>query len=249
VADRGRALRGCPVCGDVVDVLDRFCSTCGNPLREETLRGIPARRDPSRPNVGSWTSLRSRVRVGPFAWPLFVAFMVTLLLTVLASVLGAWLIALLLAPIALTLGFVWADTAWDNLQKPLRRAARRTSNSLWASTRITRVSLASWSNTGRVELRTRAQERQLRRQRDDLLHSLGEAAYREDEGRAEMLKRSLVENDDQLAQNEHALELARAQAAERVEIERSVTAPTQVLSKNEVDDEIVVPDRDRIDCR
>jgi hypothetical protein len=80
-------------------------------------------------------------------------------------------------------------------------------------------------------MRLRIEQRRLRRTQRARIHELGEAIFREDDEAAAVLKAEAQQLGDRIEQDEHEVKVALASASERVERERSVANPTQVLKR------------------
>ena len=223
----------CENCGAASEAGARFCSHCGALFDGETLMFEPAappyqNREPSGPH-----SLTTIIQRGHFKSPLFVMLAMCCFLMVLGFALGQWLFGLFLAPVAVVLTVLWGSAMWDDLEPRLREAALETGDALWRSARVVRVSLTSWSRAGKVEVRMRARQHHLSRQRDRLFHSLGEAVFEGDEKLAADLTGQLAENSALVQQNDRERQLAWDSAGARVEGERSATAPTEMFETSD----------------
>lgn len=159
--------------------------------------------------------------------------MLTLFLTTLAFALGAWLLGLFLTPVALVLAVLWASVVWDDLEPQLRETTLRTGDAIWRSARVIRVTLTSWTRAGQVEIRMRAKQHHLSRERDRLFRSLGEAVFNENGDAAAGLKQMVASNDELIRRNELERRLAWDSAGDKVDEERSATAPTEIFEVGE----------------
>jgi citrate synthase len=73
-------------------------------------------------------------------------------------------------------------------------------------------------------------QRRLRREQAELIRALGEAVYREDDGRAQALKAEARARGQQIEECAQELAYALATARARVGRERVAIQPTQVLA-------------------
>ncbi|HLX88540.1 MAG TPA: hypothetical protein VKR22_08830 [Acidimicrobiales bacterium] len=210
-----------------------LCPRCDSSTEGQTLRLDPAQRPIGSRDRDLAITLKHFVRSAHVKSPLFVAFAFCVVFSVLAFALGIWLIGLFLGALAFALAVLWAGVVWDDLEPRVQATTLKTADAVWRSARVVRVSLASWSRAGKVEVQMRAKQHLLARQRELLFRTLGEAVFNGNEELTEGLKQSITENNALIEQNDLERRLAWESAGERVGGERSATAPTQMFETAE----------------
>jgi len=223
----------CPNCGSSSPIGERSCPQCGSSVGGDTLRFDPAAGVIGNPEPEPGHVRQGKVGAQHVKSPLFFVLLLALFFTVLALALGEWLLGLFLVLITLALALLWASALWDDLEPRLQESTLRTGDAVWRSARMVRVSLTSWSRAGQVEVRMRAKQHQLHRERDSLFRSLGEAVFNGSEERAATLKKSLASNNELIQLNERERRSAWDSAGERVKEERSSTASTETFEVGE----------------
>lgn len=207
----------CPACGVTAPADARFCPDCGGPL--------------PLPEPISYERVEREVfGVAPpglllgFSIAAFVAGVVLLAL-------GRWVTGAALLVVSAGLGVVFAGAARQLPDDPAAVGALKTAGRMRAWTRVAGIATTSWGRAGAAVMRLRIDQRRLRRTQRARIHELGEAIFREDDEAAAALKAEAQELGDRIEQDEHDVKVALASASERVERERSVANPTQVLRR------------------
>lgn len=221
----------CATCSAVAPESARFCPQCGTRLGGGDTRevdGLPSE-DPGWSPVALVQPERRMFGLAPpgflFAIALFAFFLTVLLL---AS--GHWVAGLVLLVVAAGLGALFVSAARRLPEGRLARVTVGVSNEARWRAGFAWVSLSSWSRASREVVRLRGLQRRLRREQAELIRALGEAVYREDDGRAQALKAEARACGQQIEECAQELAYALATARARVGRERVAIQPTQVLA-------------------
>jgi len=207
----------CPVCGADFGETSRFCSQCGHRLDGETALGTP-------PHL-----------FGVLApGPTFVLGCVLLLAGLLALVAGSLVAAIVLVGFAGAAFVLFYGAAERDPESPVARRAMTSGRRVRGWALFIRSSVAAWAHAGRAVVRLRGEVRRLRRERDGLLRSLGEAAYLEDSALMGALRLRLREIDEALVARDRARAETLAAARQRVGEEHVAAQPTQRFSADEL---------------
>src|SRR5207302_1661858 len=117
---------------------------------------------------------------------------------------------------------------------PVARRAITAGRRLRGWALFARESVEAWAYATRAVVRVSGESRALRRERDGLLRSLGEATYRDDQALSGALQLRLHEIDDALAARDRARAASIAKARRRVEDAHVAVQPTQRFSTTDL---------------
>jgi zinc ribbon protein len=214
------AVRTCPACGSAAPDSARFCPSCGRPLTgdADTVADVP----PPPKLFGV---------ISPAA--AFVLGCVLLFGGIAALFTGSPILAILLlaasgAAFVLFYGAAERDSAGALARGALTARSRVRG---WAT--FTTSSAGAWTRAGRAVLGLRRELRALRRDRDQVQHALGDAAFRQDESQVASLRARMMEIDAEIAERERKRTEAVTHARSRVEDERVAVHQTEVLPPDE----------------
>lgn len=214
------AVRTCSACGAAAPDDARFCPSCGRPLTGDvdTVAHIP----PPPKLFGV---------VSPAA--AFVLGCVLLLGGFAALVTGSPILAILLLAAAGAAFVLFYGAAERDSAGALARGALTARDRVRGWATFTTSSAGAWTKAGRDVVGLRRELRALRRDRDQVQHALGEAAFKEDEDHVASLRARMREIDEEIAERERKRAEALAHARSRVEDERVAVHPTEVLTPDE----------------
>jgi hypothetical protein len=206
--------RVCSGCGFASGPEAKFCPNCGRQLLGDD--GPPR--------------LYGVLSPGP---ALVLGFLL-LLAAILAFVAGSAIAAIALLALAAAAFVFFYDAAKRNPASPLAHRVTTSSDHLRGWAVFIRESGSAWANAIRSVARLRSESRSLRREREQTIRSLGDAAYREDEPAVSALRLRLRQIDDGLAERDREREAALAKARRHVEEEHAAARPTQQYSVDEL---------------
>lgn len=166
--------------------------------------------------------------------PIFVLGCVLLLAAVLALIAGSAIAAVVFLAFAVVAFVFFYGAAKRHPTNPVARRVARSSHHVRGWARFVRESTAAWTDAIRAVLRLRTESRTLRREREQAVRSLGDAAYREDEGAVKTLRLRLRQIDDGLAGRDREREATLAKARRRVEEEHGAARHTEQYSVDEI---------------
>jgi hypothetical protein len=205
--------RACSACGSAVDATSKFCPNCGRRLVE-----------------GSSPHFYGVLSPGPA----FVLGCVLLTAAVVAAIAGSAVAAIVLLAFAGAAFVFFYDAAKRDPTSPLAHRVTSSGHHLRGWARFIRESSSAWADAMRAVIRLRSESRSLRRERENALRSLGDAAYREDESAVTALRVRLHQIDEALSERDRQREAALATARRQVEEERSAARPTEQFSTDEL---------------
>jgi hypothetical protein len=205
--------RVCAACGAPSAWDARFCQQCGRPLDGTTAPRYYGSLSPG---------------------PAFVLGCLLLVAALVALLAWSWIAAVVLVAVAAVVFAFFYEAARRN---PQNRTARR----VFASGRHARgwvrlavASVAAWSRAARDVVRLRRESSTLRREREPILRSLGDAVYREDEPLVKTLRERIREIDDELAKRDEARSEAVASARRHVDDEREAARATERFTVEDI---------------
>lgn len=204
--------RVCSACGAACSWDARFCQQCGRPLEEGTPRyyGVLA--------PGS----------------AFVLGCVLLVAAVVVLVAGSVITATVLLVSAAGAFVFFDDAARRNPDDRLARTIVSLGHDLRGWARFGLTSVTAWGGAARDVVRLFRESRSLRRAREPILRSLGDAVYREDESLVQTLRERIRLIDSELAQREEARSETLAVARRHVDEEREAACSTRQLHVDEI---------------
>ena len=209
--------RVCSACGFAATREATFCSQCGRRL-------VASLDDESPPNLYGVLSPGPALGLG----------CVLLLAAILAVVAGSAIAAIVLLALAGAAFVFFYDAVRRNPASPLAHRVTTSSHHLRGWMRFVLESSSAWAAAIRAVLRLRSESRSLRREREQALRSLGDAAYREDEPAVSALRLRLRQIDDGLAERDRARAASLARARHHIEEERATARPTEQFSVDEL---------------
>ncbi len=213
--------RVCSGCGFAPLPEATFCSQCGRRLHG----GIGGNDDP--PHVyGVLTP-------GP---ALFLGC-VLLLAGILALVVGSAIAAIVLLAFAGVAVVFFYDAARRNPASAVARRALTSSDHMRAWALFIRESSSAWVTAIRKLVRLRGESRSLRREREQILPLLGDAAYREDADAISALRLQLRQIDEGLEKRDRERAATLAAARRHVEEEHAAARPTQQFAADDLTSE------------
>lgn len=196
--------RVCSACGAASAWDARFCQQCGHPL-DETPRyyGMLA------------------------PGPAFVLGCILLVGAIVVLVAGSVIAAIALLAVAAVALVFFYEAARRNPDDRVARSVLSSAHRLrgWASFVI--ASVTAWGHAARDVARLRRESRSLRREREPILRSLGDAFYRDDEPLVKELLERIRRIDGELVKREEARVEALAAARRHVDEERQATRATR----------------------
>ena len=166
--------------------------------------------------------------------PAFVLGCFLLLAAILVLIAGSVIAAIVLLALAVAAFVFFYDAAKRNPESPLAHRVTTSSHNVRGWVTFIRESASAWADAIRAILRLKSESRSLRREREQALRSLGDAAYREDEPAMSALRLRIREIDDGLAERDREREAALANARRHVEEEHAAARPTQQYSVDEL---------------
>lgn len=205
----------CSACGAVAAPDARFCARCGRPLDAGELEG---------------RRVYGVLAPGPMSF-VTGAFFIGGVLALIAGSVGAAVLLLVLAGVACVFLF---EAAKRSPESPLARRVTTAGRNIRGWGVFARESVLAWSSATRVVVRLKNEKRSLRREREDTLRSLGDAAYREDEAAVTALRERLRAIDDGLAERERAEAASVDAARQHVAEEHAAARPTEQYSVDEL---------------
>jgi hypothetical protein len=193
----------------------RFCARCGRPLDAAELEG---------------RRVYGVLAPGPM---LLVtgAFLIGGVLALIAGSVGAAIFLLVLAGIACVF---LLEAAKRSPESPLARRVTTAAGNVRGWGVFARESVLAWSGATRDVVRLKNEKRSLRREHEQALRSLGDAAYRGDEQAMTALRERLREIDDGLAERERAEAASLEGARKHVSEEHAAARPTEQYSVDEL---------------
>jgi ribosomal protein L40E len=221
----------CATCGAEAPESARYCAQCGTRLGGGDTREIDELplEDPWLVQVRLVHSERRVFGLTPPVF-LFAIALVAFFLSVLFLASGHSVAGLLLLVVAVGFGALFVSASRRLPEGRLARAAVGVSNEARWRAGFAWVSLASWSRASREVVRLRGLQRRLQREQRQLIGALGEAVYRDDDGRAQTLKVEAQARGQQIEECAHELACALETARKRVGRERVAMQATQVLA-------------------
>src|SRR5262245_50025555 len=206
--------RVCSACGAASSWDAKFCQQCGRSLDERT------------PRYYGVLSLG----------PAFVLGCIVLVLAVVALVAGSVIAAIVLLAIAVAAFAFFYDAARRHPDDRVARGAFASGSHLRGWVRFAIVAIAAWWRAARTVVRLRRESRSLRREREPILRSLGDAVYREDEPLVKTLRERISEIDGEVAKREEARVEALSAARRQVDNEREAARATQQFNVDDIAD-------------
>jgi hypothetical protein len=208
------AVRVCSACGSPATPTARFCSDCGREL------------------LGGDQPVRVYGVLSP--GPIFVLGCVLLFAAALALIAGSALAAVVFLAFAGVAFVFFHGAAKRDPTNPVASRVGTSSHHIRGWVRFVRESTAAWMHAIRAVLRLRSESRALRREKEQAVRSLGDAAYREDEPAVETLRLRVRQIDDDLADRVREREATLAKARHRVEEEHGAARHTEQYSVDEL---------------
>ena len=205
----------CSACGAPSAWDARYCQRCGRPLQEDV-------EPPQYYGV-----------LAP--GPAFVLAAVLLGAALIALIAGSIVAAIALLAFAVLAFVVFLGAARRNPGDPVARRVFRSGHRLRGWATFARASISAWVRALRDVVRLRRESRSLRCEREPTLHSLGDAAYREDGPLVKALRERIREIDDELAKREEARAEVFAAARRHVDEERVAARATQRFSVDDIE--------------
>ena len=166
--------------------------------------------------------------------PIFVLGCVLLVAAVLALIAGSAIAAVVFLAFAGVAFVFFYGAAKRYPTNPVARRVATSSHHVRGWARFVRESTTAWTHAIRAVVRLQRESRALRREKEQALRSLGDAAYREDEPAAETLRLRLRQIDDGLAEREREREATLAKARRRAEEEHAAARHTQPYSVDDL---------------
>ena len=207
-------VRVCSACGSPATPTAKFCSQCGR----ELLGGDD----------------RRRVYGVLAPGPAFVLACALLLAAVLALAAGSTIAAIVFLALAVPAFVLFYDAAKRDPASPVAHRVTASIHHVRGWTRFVLESAVAWKDAIRAVLRLRSESRALRRERERVVRSLGDAAYREEEPAVIALRLRLRQVDDGLEERGRERAEALAGARRHVEEEHAAARHTQMYSVDEL---------------
>jgi hypothetical protein len=166
--------------------------------------------------------------------PAFVLGCVLLLAAVAVAIAGSVVITILLLALAAVAFVFFYDSAKRDAASPVAHRVTTSGHNLRGWARFVKEAISAWVAAMRAVVRLGSESRSLRREREQVLRVLGDAAYREDEPAVAGLRLRLREIDDALAERDRERQAALAKARRQVEEEHSAARPTEQFTVDEL---------------
>lgn len=205
--------RVCEACGAASAWDARYCQQCGRPLEDDT------------------KTPRYYGTLSP--GPAFVLTCVLLVAGLVALAMGSLLVTIVLLALALVSFVFFYGAARRKPDDPVARRVFASGRRLRGWAALAWASISAWVRALRDVVRLRRASRSLRRKREPVLRSLGDAAYRADEPAVNALRDRVREIDDELAKREAARAEAVAAARRHIDETRKAARSTQRFSVDE----------------
>ncbi|MHB8438674.1 MAG: hypothetical protein ACYDD4_05870 [Acidimicrobiales bacterium] len=148
--------------------------------------------------------------------------------------LRSWVLAALLAPLDVVLAVL---VLHDDRDGAMDSAIGHFGDRLWASSRVARVSLRSWSQVGRLDMRLRSEEQRHRRELGRVRDRIGDAALAGNDAEVARLRDEGKRIRMEIDRRQQERRKLHQGVKRRVADERDATAPTAAIP--------VVPPRTR----
>jgi hypothetical protein len=197
------------------------------PIRDDDTRDIiPVRGVQSPPTIHH--ASRRPLGLGPV--PLLGAgLLAALLLGVVLIVIGAWPVGVALLACATVVAALLLVAVDREPNDPAAQVAAAVAERARSHTRLIAVAARAWSRAAVAVVRFRQRRYRLRWRFRRQLEPLGEAAYRGEEDRVELLRARAREAEEALRQTELGSAAAVEAARAEIERERAPAAPTRAL--------------------
>jgi hypothetical protein len=209
--------RVCSACGSASSWDANFCQQCGQRFDED--EPLPRYYGALMPG------------------PPFVVGCVLLVAALVALIAGSPIAAIVLLAIAVVAFAFFVDAVRRYPDDRVARGVISSGRHLRGWVTFALASLVAWGRAARDVLRLRRESRSLRKEREPMLRSLGDAVYREDEPLVTTLRERIREIDGELAKREEARAEALAAARRHVEEERGAAQATRQLSVEDITSE------------
>jgi hypothetical protein len=206
--------RVCSACGSASSWDANFCQQCGRRLDVD--RAAPRYYGMLSPG------------------PAFVLVCLLLVAAVIALIVGSVVATVVLVGLAAVAFVFFYGAARRNPGDPVARRVFASAHHVRGWAKFGLASLVAWGRAARDVVRLRRESRSLRKEREPMLRSLGDAVYREDEPLVKTLRERIREIDGELAQREDARAEALAAARRHVEEEREAARATEQLSVDDI---------------
>ena len=204
--------RVCSACAAASAWDARFCQQCGRPLDE----GMPRYYGVLSPG------------------PAFVLGCVLLAAALIALIVGSVIAAIVLLAIAVVAFVFFSEAARRIPDDRVARSVVSSGHRLRGWVTFAIASIAAWGRAARAVVRLRRESRSLRREREPMLRTLGDAVYRDDEPLVKTLLERIREIDSELAKREEARAEALAAARRHVDEEREAARATQQFTVDDI---------------
>lgn len=157
----------------------------------------------------------------------FVLGCVLLVAAVVALIAGSVIAAIVLLAIAVIVFVFFYQAARRDPDDQVARSVLSLGHRMRGWVGFAIASIAAWGRAARDVLRLRRESRSLRREREPILRSLGDAVYKDDEQLVKTLLERIREIDRELEKREEARAEALAAARRHVDEERGAARATQ----------------------
>lgn len=213
----------CSTCAAEAPEGARFCPQCGNELE---------RREESESSSVPWPTVVHERHVFGLAPPAVVFTIAVVGFAAAAFLLasGHLLLGAVLLVVAAWFGAFFVSLARRTPESRFARVMVDVGNTARGWAWYAWVSVSSWSSASRQAVWLRTTQRRLRHEQSGLIRSLGDAVYRDDEGRAENLKAEAQALGKRIEKCERELRLVLDAARSRRGRERSAISATEVLA-------------------
>ena len=224
-----RRTSSCGNCGASVPQGARFCPECGTRLAGKNTTAVLA--TPPETDPGPATFTRSEPRLFGVTPPMavFALGIAVLAVAVLLLATARWLPGALTLGAAVLLLAAFAEVARRKPDGAVARASAGALGRVRARAGYAVDAFATRSRASRALAEGRRQLVELGARREQSLHALGEAVYREDRRGTKRLRAELAELDTTIEQKEAEMASIAAEARERIASARLQGQPTEMV--------------------
>lgn len=236
----------CPACAAKTQPDSQFCPQCGTRLGDgETLElhpepivpdaSLAPRAAPADLPPAVHQAHRRPLGIHPV--PLLGGLgALGLLLAVILLAAGSLVAGLILLGITVALFTLFSAGVRREPDVPAARLAIRTASRISALAGLIAVAVRAWARAGLALIRIRVRQQRLRGRLKANLAPLGEAVHRDDERRAQALKRQAAELEQKLDETSREASNVIAGARREIQGERATIAPTEPLAPDPADE-------------
>jgi hypothetical protein len=235
----------CPVCDQDVIQTAKFCPRCGvalgpsgtaemltgrpSPETRELLAGLP---DDPHTRIHEAQRRPFGAHPAPLLGGLALASLVIAIVLIAA---GVWVVAVIALGLGLGAIALFIPAIRHDPTAPTARASRRAAAQATATAGLVAVTARTWARAAVSLLEIKRRRVRLRRRLHRQMGPLGEAVYRGEDERAEVLKASAARLEQELGDADRQASAVVSRARERTGREKATVQPTQELPADPVE--------------